>query len=93
MATKRKRKQALYSGGNGESLETAIIIGAKSTSTGVPAEYDYIIGKHGPANVRWKLISQRLRESAGRDYDILNIELDNGEKRSYYFDITEFFCK
>ena len=93
MTMKQKRKQALFSGGNGESLETAIIISAKSTSTGVPAEYDYIIGKHGPANVGWKLISQRLRECAGRDYDILNIELNNGEKRWYHFDITRFFCK
>jgi hypothetical protein len=93
MTTKRKRKQALYSGGNGASLETAIIIGAKSTAAGISAEYDYIIGKHGPANVGWKLISQRLRESAGSHYDIMNIELNNGEKRSYYFDITRFFCK
>jgi hypothetical protein len=26
MTTKRKRKQALYNGGNSESLETAIVI-------------------------------------------------------------------
>jgi hypothetical protein len=93
MVPKRTGKQALYSGGNGQSLETAIIIGAKSNTIGTPAECDYIIGKHGPVNVGWKLISQRLRESAGRDYDILNIELTNREKRSYHFDITRFFCK
>ena len=30
MAAKRKRRQPLYSGGNGESRETAIVIGTAS---------------------------------------------------------------
>jgi hypothetical protein len=90
---KRKRKQPLYSGGNGESLETAIIISTGNATDGVFAEYDYIIRKHGLLTTGWKLISQGIMESAGGHYDILNIKLGSGEKRSYWFDITKFFGK
>lgn len=77
MATNAKRKiyNDLYSGGNGETQETAIVIGAATNANGVPAEYAYVIEKHGLPHVGWKLISQIVMESAGRHYDALRIAL------------------
>ncbi len=40
-----------------------------------------------------KFIGQSLRENKGKYYDILELEKANGEKVSYYFNITSFYGK
>ena len=90
-SAKPNTKNDLFSGGNGASPETAIIIGAATNAIGVPAEYAYVMEKHGLPHVGWKLISQSVMEAAGRHYDAMCIALGNGQKRTYYFDISRFY--
>jgi hypothetical protein len=78
-------------GGDGQSIKTAVVINAKSTLEGVPAEYDYLTSIHGKQDGGWRLESQKTIEQNGRHYDVLNIKLRNGELISYYFDITKFY--
>jgi hypothetical protein len=90
---KRKPKQPLYSGGDGKSIETAVVIGARSSMVGVSAEYEYVGARHGKRNVDWKLESQALINQDGKSYDVLKINLNDGESKTYYFDITQFYGK
>ena len=83
----------MYSGGDGGSVETAVVVGATDTLTGVKAEYEYVIGRHGRKDADWSVESQAVLEQGGRHYDVLNIKLKTGESTSYYFDITQFFGK
>jgi hypothetical protein len=90
---KQNQDKSLYSGGDGSSIETAIIINTTSSLTGVQAEYNYVIDKYGQINSDWKLESQGSLHSGTRNYDRLNIQLKNGESKSYFFDTTLFFGK
>ena len=79
-----------YGGGDGSSLEKAIIIkGATSEETGVRAEYDYL-ASHYPG---YKRGNQGLLNSKGRAYDKIEFTTADGKKKAIYFDITAFFGK
>lgn len=78
-------------GGDGQSIKTAVVINAKSTLVGVPAEYEHVTNRHGQQDDGWRLESQMMMEQNGRCYDVLNINLSSGESISYYFDVTKFF--
>ena len=78
---------------DGLSLETAMVIRAENAWIGVGLEYEAVIARHGPLNDGWTLESQRLRSVEGRRYDELHIVLNNGERRVYHFDITDFYGK
>lgn len=81
-------------GGDGLSLENAVIITAKSETTGVAAEYDYVASKYGARNVEWKILSQAVQNNKNKTYDVLTIQLTkNDEKLDIYFDITNFYGK
>ena len=83
-----------YSGGDGGSIDTPVVIHAKSSAMGVPAEYAFVAKKHGQRDEAWKLKTQFLLKSdSGRDIDLLVVELSNGGEARYHFDITEFFGK
>lgn len=88
---KPKRSQGGCGGGEGQSIETAVVINATSPLIGVAAEYEYVTSRHGQQNAGWSLESQALIQQNGRLYDVLNIKLSSGESRSYYFDITKFY--
>jgi len=90
---KTNNNGSLYRGGDGASIETAIVIDTTNSMIGVPAEYKYIIGKYGQKDVGWILESQAVMENNGRNYDRINIKLNNGELKKYYFDITLFYDK
>lgn len=68
---------------DGSSYEKAII--AKSISE----EYEYV--KTVCSNCQF--LGQALSYNNDRPYDILNLKKPNGEKVSYYFDISSFFGK
>jgi hypothetical protein len=76
------------SGGNGSSLEKAIIISDCDDTDGVNQEY--IIAKKMFSNFKFK--SQTLIEQNGRYYDKLELEMEN-KITELYFDITDFFGK
>ena len=85
--------QPLYSGGNGTSFETAIVINTISTSVGIPAEFKYISNIYGQKNVDWFVVSQSLMTKPNKYYDVLLIKLSNDDKKSIFFDITQFYGK
>jgi hypothetical protein len=83
---------AKYSNNSGETMEDAIVItDVANHDAGVKAEYDYIIQKHGQARVGWTMRGQALMHHNGRAYDRLEIVLQDGSPRTYFFDITGFF--
>lgn len=83
-----------YEGGNGKSIEEAIVIkGANDTKEGIALKYDYISNLYGERDVDWKLQMQALMGDKERPCDKAEIILKNGEKKEFYFDITEFFGK
>ena len=90
-ATKPGKKSGLrYEGGDGSSMEKAVVIkGAKDTSAGVRAEYDWVAKKF-PGYQRKQ---QSLQANGGKRYDVLTIVTKQGKEVDVYFDITEFFGK
>ena len=78
-----------YSGGDGSTLEKAVIIKGATEATGVDAEYAYL-QKHFPG---CKTGSQSLQNLKGKAYDVLEYTPAGGKKQMIYFDITAFFGK
>jgi hypothetical protein len=87
------QKQCLYSGGDGSTIDKAVVINVESTSIGIPAEYEYISKLYGQQNVGWTVIRQSLMVHDVNHYDVLLIKLSNGDEKSIYFDITQFYGK
>lgn len=87
------RDSKFLGGGDGSSFENAIIIKVDKTMNGVSIEYDYVSKLYGTKNVDWKLKLQGLAHKGDKRYDVLAVVLKNGEKKSIYFDITQFFGK
>jgi hypothetical protein len=84
-----------FSGGNGSSMENAVVINnAKGSIEGINAEYYYIGYIEGKRGVEWQMKSQSLLNENGKYYDQIDITIaKTRKKKSYYFDITGFFGK
>ena len=76
------------SGGDGSSIQNAIIISECSNLEGVDQEYIEIRKRFGD----YQLIQQTLLDVEDRMYDKLDLDI-NGRIIEVYFDITEFFGK
>ena len=87
--------KVVYSGGDGSSIENAIIINnAENERNGVAAEYDYIAKKQGVKFTDWKPAGQSTIIEKDKRYDIVTIEIiSKKEKLTLYFDITSFYGK
>ena len=79
-----------YSGGDGSSNEQAVIIrGARDTEAGIAAENAWIQQRYPGARKTMAAL-----ESIGRkQYDVIEFTTADGQTRSIYFDITDFFGK
>lgn len=66
---------------DGKSPEAAIVVSS------VAEEYAWL-REHQPD---FQLEVQALSEFDGRPYDVLRCRNDQGETRTFYFDISEFF--
>ena len=75
----------------GETGDAVRIVGATSTPEGTQAEYDYIAQKLGERGCDWAPLTQSLTESEGAQYDEIEVEVANGKKRTFRFDVSEFF--
>lgn len=76
-----------FSGGDGSTAATAIIIeGAAGSSDGVASEYDWIAKNRPGAEV----LGQALVQDGDKVYDLLTLRVD-GREEELYFDITGFF--
>ncbi len=80
-----------YSGGNGESKESAILIrGAIRQSEGVEAEYYYLSKAFGEKGKTWQVQGQTIFREEKRVYDVLEIRLLPFQKKLiFYFDISK----
>jgi len=78
---------------DGTSIETAVVITAPDTMTGIARENEWISAKFGPRNVGWRKDGQALLEHNGRPYDEIKVTLANGTRCSFFFDIEGFFGK
>ncbi len=90
---KLKKKQGMYAGGNGESIETAVIINTANSMIGISTEYKFITSRYGQKDVDWTLEIQTVMRSGNRQYDVVVIKLKDGQEKSFYFDITKFYGK
>ncbi len=81
-----------YSGGDGESFSSAIVItGARSKSEGIAAEYKYISNKYGARGSGWLLVGQTVIREKNKIVDVVEIQLaDSTERRIFYFDVSDF---
>ncbi len=89
----------IFSGGDGLSMKNAIVIHAKSEFLGIDAEYAYLYKKHGERDTDWELERQSLLQKGIlprpllfriRYYDEMSIKTKDGERITYYFDISHF---
>jgi hypothetical protein len=69
----------------GESVETAVTIPADAPNGGVDFENNWIFDRFG----RFRRDAGGTGTLNGRRYDVVKIELPNGDKKAVYFDITD----
>jgi Protein of unknown function (DUF2510) len=89
----------MFSGGPGDNVETAVAIhGATCTAVGIRAEYQYLSEQFGPDHVvagdpsGWDVVDEAHFESAdGHHYDVITIRRLDGEERTVFFDVSDFF--
>jgi hypothetical protein len=62
---------------------------ATNTFNGIAAEHAYT-RKHYPG---WRWKTQSLAGHGGRHYDVIEMIGPNGETKTIYFDITDWFGK
>lgn len=79
------------SGGNGDSVEEAVVINAPNSEIGIPLVYDYLARRFGMQGRDWHFRKQSLLQEKGRCYDRLDVTLADGAERSVFFDISAFF--
>jgi hypothetical protein len=83
----------MFSGGNGDSLESAVVIHAADSLSGVTAEYKYVTSKCGERRREWDLHEQKMVGHNGKPHDVFVVKLSNGQFRTFYFDVSNFFGK
>jgi hypothetical protein len=77
------------SGGDGLTIEHAVVMTGGNEITNTDTEYAWI-RRHVPDA---RVTGQELITHDGRVYDKLNVSFPDGSSRSYYFDITSGFGK
>ena len=81
--------KATISGGDGSSIENAVIIKAPDNFIGVRVEYAWI-KKNCPG---WQLERQSAFKSGNKIYDKMDFRTPDGRQKIIYFDITDFYGK
>ncbi len=70
---------------SGDSMETAVTVPADAPNGGIDFENRWLFDRFG----RFRRTFGGTGTANGRRYDVIKIELPNGEKKTVYFDITE----
>lgn len=78
-----------FSGGDGSSVETAVIIKAPNNYLGVRGEFDWI-KRNCPG---WKLEVQSVLKGGGKIYDKMYFITPEGRRTNLFFDVTDFYGK
>jgi len=79
----------VISGGDGSSIENAIIISECNHMEGIDQEYIILRNLFG----NYKLNRQSLLNINNQLYDKMELKLENGKEIELYIDITAFFGK
>ncbi|MEI7724747.1 MAG: ankyrin repeat domain-containing protein [Bacteroidota bacterium] len=83
-------KGIIIQGGSGLSIGEAFKVSyANSGHSGVHAEHEFLFTHYD--NVKKVELAQPHFEYNGRLYDELSVEFENGERKNYFFEITDFF--
>ena len=94
-----KKGGILFSGGAGDSYETAIVLKGsnkdiKKQEDAVAGEYDYISSLYGKRDKDWMVEEQSMVKENKRVYDMVRVKImENGKLHFFYFDITAFSKK
>ena len=89
-STPVKIGKLVFEGGDGSSMEKAVVIkNAKGEEEGVAAEDKWIKKVH-PG---WKKGAQALLNDNGKNYDRIEYATAKGETKTIFFDISDFFGK
>lgn len=94
-----KKGGIVFSGGAGDSYETAIILKGsnkdmKKQVDAVAGEYDYISSLFGKKDKDWMVEEQSMVKENKRVYDMVRVKIMQNEKlHFFYFDITAFSKK
>ena len=83
----------MFSGGLGETVETAVILNTPHSQEGIAAESEFISRRCGERNKDWKKRGQALIWNNDKPFDLVTVELCDGKTRDFYFDISRFFGK
>lgn len=82
----------LYTGGDGSSIQEAVIINSTSSATGIRAEYDWIESRHGVREKDWTVEARTQAESDdGKIYETFHIKQAGNVLTTVVFDISSFF--
>jgi hypothetical protein len=69
----------------GDSIETAVEVPADAPDEGIRFQNNWMYDHFGT----FRRLGGGTGNAAGRRYDVIDIELKNGEKHKVFFDITE----
>jgi hypothetical protein len=88
------KSQISFSGGPGDTLETAVVIsGALNSLDGINAETKYLEKKFGRENRDWQFVRKSTLQNGDEYFDKIEIELKDLRKKTIFFNITAFFGK
>ena len=73
----------------GDSPQTAVNVPADAPNGGAEFENNWIFGQFG----RFKRTAGGTGTLEGRRYNVVKIELESGEKKTIYFDITDLWAR
>jgi hypothetical protein len=73
----------------GDSPQTAVTVPADAPDGGADFENDWIFEQYG----RFKRNGGGTGTLEGRRYNVVKIELESGEKKTVYFDITDLWAR
>ena len=76
-----------YSGGDGSSIENAVVVNARTETVGIRMESEWIYHYNG----RFRKISSGLVAQGERHYDVIRVELADHTEKTIFFDISAFF--
>jgi hypothetical protein len=82
-------KGVSFAGGDGSSIENAVIIKAPNELAGVRGEYDWIRKNHPD----WQLKRQSVLNTGGKVYDKMDFQTPQDQPVTLYFDTSDFFGK
>jgi hypothetical protein len=81
--------QTIYSGGDGSSIEQAVVVMADDEDQGVDREHRWIFERYG----KFRKTGVGLATVGQRKYDVVRVVFPDGTEKEIFFDITSFFGK